>query len=325
MGLSLLLTACGGTAETTPQPASSSAAPATTTDAVSASPTTTASAPASAESANAPVASGSALPSPSTSGEPLADPGKLKLTGKVIQGAVLFAKVDGKVGRIDFPGHRAVVSDDGEFPIAFARNAPKTEKMVIHFKDGTKLEHSFEVEQRTYETDTISGLPEDEVRLDPKTKKAHAADEKKVAHVRMQYSKDNCYKDGFIWPVSGKVTSHYGVNRVLNGTDGGIHWGVDIAVKSGTPVKAPACGTVVFTDADIPLSGGTLILDHGQGLTSTFIHLSGFKKKVGDKVKQGDVLATSGSTGRTTGPHLDWRMNYFEVRVDPELLAPPMK
>jgi murein DD-endopeptidase MepM/ murein hydrolase activator NlpD len=141
----------------------------------------------------------------------------------------------------------------------------------------------------------------------------------------MKYSPDNCYNDGFIWPVTGKITSHYGVSRVLNGTDGGIHWGVDIAVKTGTPVKAPACGTVVFTDADIPLSGGTLILDHGQGLTSTFIHLSGFKKKVGDKVKQGEVLAASGATGRTTGPHLDWRMNYFEVRVDPELLAPPMK
>ena len=323
----VLFAACGGAEETSPASASSSAAATTVASGAPSGSTAsaTASAPAAAESGTAPLASGSAIPSSSASGEPLADPSRLTLTGKVIQGGVLFAKVDGKVGRIDFPGHRAVVSDDGEFPIAFSRNSPKSEKMVIHFKDGTKLEHAFEVEQRTYETDTINGLPEDEVRLDPKTKKAHAADEKKVALVRMQYSKDNCYKDGFIWPVSGKVTSRYGVNRVLNGTDGGIHWGVDIAVKAGTPVKAPACGTVVFTDADIPLSGGTLILDHGHGLTSTFIHLSGFKKKVGDKVKQGDVLATSGATGRTTGPHLDWRMNYFEVRVDPELLAPPMK
>ncbi len=323
-GFAAVLVACGGTGETAPQPSSS--APKVTTEAASAAPASaSANAPSSAETSSAPVASGSAPPATSASGAPAADPGRLKLSGKVIQGGVLFAKVDGKVGNIVFPGHRATVSDDGEFPIAFSRNAPKTEKMVINFKDGTKLEHSFEVEQRTYETDTINGLPEDEVRLDPKTKKAHAEDEKKVAAVRMKYSPDNCYKDGFIWPVTGKITSHYGVNRVLNGTDGGIHWGVDVAVKSGTPVKAPACGTVVFTDTDIPLSGGTLILDHGHGLTSTFIHLSSFKKKVGDKVKQGEVLAASGATGRTTGPHLDWRMNYFEVRVDPELLAPAMK
>jgi murein DD-endopeptidase MepM/ murein hydrolase activator NlpD len=321
-----MFVACGGSAETAPLPSASSTV-ATTGEAPSAtsSPTATASAKASADTSPLPVASGSAPPATSASAAPTADPGRLKLSGKVIQGGVLFAKVDGKVGNIIFPGHRATVSDDGEFPIAFSRNAPKTEKMVIHFKDGTKLEHVFEVEQRTYETDTINGLPEDEVRLDPKTKKLHAEDEKKVAAVRMKYTPDNCYKDGFIWPVTGKITSHYGVNRVLNGTDGGIHWGVDIAVKSGTPVKAPACGTVVYTDADVPLSGGTLILDHGQGLTSTFIHLSGFKKKVGDKVKQGEVLAASGATGRTTGPHLDWRMNYFEVRVDPELLAAPMK
>ncbi len=319
IGCCVLLAACGGTGESAPQPTASSAPQTTTADAASASAATATAEP------HAKGSAGSASASASASGQPLADPSRLQLTGKVIQGGLLFAKVDGKVGRIDFPGHRAVVSDDGEFPIAFGRNSPRTEKMVIHFKDGSKLEHAFEIEQRTYETDTINGLPEEEVRLDPKTKKVHAEDEKKVAAVRMKYSPDNCYKGGFVWPVTGKITSRYGVNRVLNGTDGGIHWGVDVAVKSGTPVKAPACGTVVFTDADIPLSGGTLILDHGHGLTSTFIHLSGFKKKVGDKVKQGDVLASSGATGRATGAHLDWRMSYFEVRVDPELLVPPMK
>lgn len=228
------------------------------------------------------------------------------------------------MGRIDFPGHRAVVSDEGEFPIAFARNALKTEKMVIHFKDGTALEHVFEIEPRTYETDKIDGLPPSMVKLDPKTQKQHDEMEKRIDAERKKYSKKNCYKDGFIWPTIGKITSRYGQPRILNGTDAGIHWGVDIAVPIGTPVKAPACGTVIFAEANVPLAGATMVVDHGHGLTSTFIHLGRFSKKVGDEVKQGDVIAASGNTGRTNGAHLDWRMNYFEVRVDPELLAPPM-
>jgi murein DD-endopeptidase MepM/ murein hydrolase activator NlpD len=263
-------------------------------------------------------------PAPTGSGEPKADPSKLVIQGKPVQGGVVFAKVDGAVGRMEFPGHRAVVSDEGEFPVAFFRNAPKEEKMTIHFKDGTVLDYVFQVEQRTYETDKIDGLPEKMVKLDPETRKKVAEAEKRIDAVRMKYTPKPCYKDGFVWPVVGKITSRYGQPRILNGTDQGIHWGVDIAANVGTPVKAPACGTVVFAEANIPLSGTTMVIDHGQGLSSTFIHLKGFNKKVGDEVKQGDVVATVGMTGRTNGAHLDWRMNYFEIRTDPALLAPPM-
>src|SRR5262249_32268028 len=139
--------------------------------------------------------------------------------------------------------------------------------------------------------------------------------------IRKKYTKKTCFKEAFIWPSKGKVTSRYGQPRVLNGTDGGIHWGVDIAAPVGTPVRAPACGTVVFVEKNLPLSGDTLIIDHGQGLTSTFIHLNGFSAKVGDEVKQGQVVSRIGMTGRTNGAHLDWRMNFFEVRIDPELLV----
>jgi murein DD-endopeptidase MepM/ murein hydrolase activator NlpD len=196
--------------------------------------------------------------------------------------------------------------------------------MEIHLRDGSLLEHTFEVTQRTYETEKINGLPPHMVRLDPETKKKVALAEQRIDAVRMRYTKDDCYKQRFAWPLTGKITSRYGLPRVLNGTDQGLHWGVDIAAPVGTAVRAPACGTVVFVEANIPLSGHTLVIDHGRGLSSTFIHLSAFTKKVGDKVKQGDVVATVGMTGRTNGPHLDWRMNFFEIRVDPELLAPPM-
>jgi len=252
----------------------------------------------------------------------VADPNRLAiLDGRPVQGGLLLAKLDGKLKKMAFPGHRAIVSDDNEFLIAFGRNAPKQEKITITFDDGQVLERVFDVEQRTFETDKIDNLPKNMVELDMPTRVKLTQAEEKLDAVRKKYTKKTCFKESFIWPSKGKVTSRYGQPRVLNGTDGGIHWGVDIAVPTGTPVRAPACGTVVFAEKNLPLSGDTLVLDHGQGLTSTFIHLAGFSAKVGDEVKQGQVVARVGMTGRTNGPHLDWRMNFFEVRIDPELLV----
>lgn len=297
-------------AKTTPAPSSSSATLAATS------------------ATSGTLATGTAPPTPASAAAPpaapKADPGRLVLKGKAVQGGLVFAQIDGKVMKVEFPGHRAAVLADGKLPIAFYLNAPKSEKMEIQFADGSVLEHVFTVEPRTFETEKIDGLPENVVRLDPKAKKAHDEVEARLDAVRMKASDKTCFEEAFVWPTVGKITSRYGQPRVLNGTDGGIHWGVDIAVPKGTPVKAPACGTVVFAEAGDPLAGTTLVLDHGHGVTSTFIHLEDFKKKVGDEVKQGDVIATSGNTGRATGAHLDWRMSYLEIRVDPELLAGPM-
>jgi murein DD-endopeptidase MepM/ murein hydrolase activator NlpD len=255
----------------------------------------------------------------------MADPSRLVLEGRAVQGGLLRAKLEGKLKRMTFPGHRAVVSDEGEFLIAFSRNAPANEKLTITFEDGQVLERLFDVEKRTFETDKIDGLPENMVKLDMPTRVKLTKAEEKLDAIRKKYTKKNCYKDGFIWPAKGKITSRYGQPRVLNGTDGGIHWGVDIAAPTGAAVHAPACGKVVFVEKDLPLSGHTLVIDHGHGLTSTFIHLNTFTAKVNDEVKQGQKIASVGMTGRTTGPHLDWRMNLFETRIDPELLVPAAK
>ncbi|WP_437321149.1 M23 family metallopeptidase [Sorangium sp. So ce385] len=258
-------------------------------------------------------------------GPPAADDGRLTVEGRAVQGGLLRAKLNGKLRRMAFPGHRVTVSDEGEFLIAFSRNAPAQEKLTITFDDGQVLEKLFDVEQRTYEVDKVDNLPENMVKLDMATRVKLTQAEKKLDAIRNKYTKKNCYKNGFIWPSKGPITSRWGQPRLLNGTDGGIHWGVDIAVPVGSPVRAPACGKVVFVEKDLPLSGHTMIIDHGHGLTSTFIHLHGFAAKVNDEVKQGQVVATVGMTGRTNGPHLDWRMNLFETRVDPELLVTPAK
>lgn len=303
------------------------AAPADAPPAPSALPAATASAAAAAPSAAptaAPTANADASDAgPGPDGGPTpADPSRLTIEGKPTQGGLVLAKLTGKQKKMSFPGHRVIVSDANDFLIAFGRNAPKQEKLTITFDDGQVLERIFDVEQRTFETDKIDNLPDEFVNLDMPTRVKLTQAEQKLTALRNKHTKSDCYKEKFAWPSKGKVTSRYGQPRVLNGTDGGIHWGVDIAVPVGTPVRAPACGKVVFVEKDLPLSGHTLVIDHGHGLTSTFIHLNGFTAKVGDEVKQGQTVAQVGMTGRTNGPHLDWRMNFFEVRIDPELLVP---
>jgi murein DD-endopeptidase MepM/ murein hydrolase activator NlpD len=264
--------------------------------------------------------------SASPAAPPPRDDDRLELTGKVTQGALLVARIKGggRVRAVKFPGHRVDVPPDGVFPIVFGRNAPKREEMKLTLEDGTEIVHVFDTEPRTYEKDVIDGLPDAEVRVEGKDKKAQEAVDARIEAARMKKTEGQCWAEGFAWPAKGKVTSRYGQPRTLNGLDGGLHWGVDVAIPNGTPVAAPACGTIVFAELDVPMSGGTLVIDHGHGVTSSFLHLSAFTKKVGDVVKQGDIVAKSGSTGRATGPHLDWRMSYFEVRIDPELLVPPM-
>ncbi|MBW2529084.1 MAG: M23 family metallopeptidase [Deltaproteobacteria bacterium] len=263
------------------------------------------------------AASGAAVTTP----PPKADPSRLKLRGKPVQGGLLLATVEPKTRGLKFPGHRAVVSEQGDFLIAFYRNAPPREKLTITFPDGAVLEHDFEVEQREYEDDVIDGLPKGEVVLDVETKKRLHASNQRIEGIRNRYTKTAYYHDGFDWPVVGRVTSRYGQQRILNGVKSGLHWGIDIAAPAGTPVKAPAGGTVVFAEKNVPLSGHVLIVDHGHGLSSTFLHLSGFTVTVGKEVARGDVIGSVGMTGRATGPHLDWRANFFQIRIDPELLV----
>ena len=124
----------------------------------------------------------------------------------------------------------------------------------------------------------------------------------------------------FSWPVQGRISGRFGNQRVYNGKPGSPHSGMDIAAPNGTPVKAPAAGVVTFAAPDLYLTGGTVLLDHGFGISSNFLHLSRIDVKVGDRIEQGQVIAAVGSTGRSTGPHLHWGMNWFDTRIDPLLV-----
>src|SRR5690606_35461156 len=129
------------------------------------------------------------------------------------------------------------------------------------------------------------------------------------------------FLETFIWPVQGRISGRFGNQRIYNGTPKSPHSGMDIAVPQGTPVRAPAGGLITFADPDLYLTGGTLLIDHGHGVSSNFLHLSRIDVKVGDHVAQGDIVGAVGKTGRATGPHLHWGLNWLKVRLDPLLLV----
>lgn len=145
-------------------------------------------------------------------------------------------------------------------------------------------------------------------------------DSKQIKAARKIGSDITAFANGFIPPIDGILTGVYGSQRVYNGKPGRPHFGIDYAGKTGDPVKAPADGKVLLYVSDMFYSGGTMIIDHGHGISSTFLHLSDSYVKDGDMVKQGDVVAAVGASGRSTGPHLDWRINWFNVKIDPALV-----
>lgn len=247
---------------------------------------------------------------------------RVKLSGQFVQGGLIHGVVPPDT-KVRFNNRKVMVSPEGDFLFGFGRDSGPRARLSLTFAGEPPQRHIVHVQDREFEPEAIDGLPPEMVDLDKQTRRALGKSKVRIKRLRNKQSKVAFYRDGFRWPMKGKLTSTYGRKRILNGEDRGFHWGVDLAAPVGTKVRAPAPGVVVLAEADVPLSGTLLILDHGHGLSSSFLHLDKLKVKVGDEVKAGQVIATSGNTGRSTGPHLDWRMNLLDTRVDPMTLVPP--
>lgn len=249
--------------------------------------------------------------------------GSLELDGDLKQGALVIGRVDpGSTVNIDGTGVR--VSNDGVFLLGFGRDAPANALLDVVFPDGSAIRRDLQVAKRSYHVQRIDGLPPSKVTP---SEKDMVRIRKEIVQVKKARARNDPREDfltGFAWPVKGRISGVYGSQRVLNGKPRRPHFGVDIAAPVGTTVRAPADGIVTLTHDDMFFSGGTLIIDHGHGLSSTFIHLNAVLVKEGERVRQGDVIAEVGATGRATGPHLDWRMNLLGDRLDPQLLVGPM-
>ncbi|MCK5647521.1 MAG: M23 family metallopeptidase [Gammaproteobacteria bacterium] len=246
------------------------------------------------------------------------------LKGEFIQGGIVIGQTS-PGSQIAYDKQLIRVSPQGSFVIGFNRDEPKTVKLKIVTLDGEIISKVLDVKKREYQIQRIDGL--EKSKVSPRKAEVLARIRKEgvqAAQARKLDDERVDYLETFIWPTKGRISGVYGSQRVLNGKPRRPHFGVDVAAPTGTDVVAPASGVITLAHPDMFFSGGTLILDHGHGLSSTFLHLSKLLVKPGDRVKQGDLIARVGATGRVTGAHLDWRMNLFKRRVDPQLLVPPM-
>ena len=173
---------------------------------------------------------------------------------------------------------------------------------------------------REYAIERVDGLPPATVTPDPEALERIRQEAELVATARARRDPRTDYAEGFAWPAGGRISGVYGSQRILNGEPRRPHYGLDIAAPTGSPVFAPADGIVTLVHPDMYFSGGTIVLDHGQGLSSTFLHLSRALVEAGTSVRKGDLIGEIGATGRASGPHLDWRMNWLDRKVDPQLL-----
>jgi hypothetical protein len=214
------------------------------------------------------------------------------------------------------------LSPSGYFVFGLGRD-DKTMPLLRWQQKGLEGQVSYPLPLREYAIQRIDGLPDNMVSPSQQALTRIRIDNRQVSQARRVDSDFDFFAQSFIWPAEGPLSGVYGSQRVLNGQPKRPHFGVDVAAPTGTPVVAPADGVVTLWVSDMYYSGGTLIIDHGHQVSSTFIHLHSSHVKQGDRVKQGQLIAEIGATGRVTGAHLDWRINWGKVRVDPALLVPP--
>ncbi|WP_417765632.1 M23 family metallopeptidase [Spongiibacter tropicus] len=246
----------------------------------------------------------------------------VELNGSLIQGGMIWGTVE-PGSRVELGKYTVAVADNGVFAAGFDRDAPASVPLKICRGDACQTQ-MLSIEQREYAIQRVNGVPQKTVTPPADVLERIRREAALVRKARQHYEPRQDFTGDFVWPLSGPVTGVFGSQRVYNGTPGRPHYGVDVARPTGTVVTAPMSGLVTLVHDEMFYSGGTLIIDHGQGISSTFIHLSKVLVNEGDEIAQGQAIAEVGATGRATGPHLDWRLNWFGQRLDPQLLVGEM-
>jgi len=240
----------------------------------------------------------------------------VEFNGKFIQGHFITGKTDPN-SKVKIDKKQIRVSKDGYFAFGLARDR-KYDVVITIEKNGVKEKITKRVQKRKYNIQRIDGLEEKMVTPPEEVYERIKKDNKLIAKARAVDTDLDYFKDKFIIPVDDAIiTGVYGSQRILNGKPKWPHYGLDFAQKEGTPVKAMISGTVTLAEPDLYYTGGTLIFDHGHGISTLYMHMNEIFVKKGQKVKQGEVIGTVGATGRATGAHLDVRLNWFGVRLDP--------
>ena len=246
------------------------------------------------------------------------EPVNIVLNGKFTQGALLRGQAPAGA-KVTLNGETVQTNKDGKFVVGFEREAPLQQTLVVKLDNGQKWQRDITLEKREYNIQRIDGLEQKMVSPPAEVTARIKQDNINVANARSGNTDLDALFTRFEWPAKGVISGVYGSQRILNGVPKWPHYGLDIANETGTPVYAPVDGVVTMAD-DLYYSGNTLILDHGMRVFSTFLHMDTITVEVGETVKQGEQIGTIGSTGRSTGPHLDWRINLGNTRLDPQTI-----
>ncbi|WP_242107254.1 M23 family metallopeptidase [Luteimonas aquatica] len=244
---------------------------------------------------------------------------RIVFPASVSQGALVLGKVP--VGStVRYAGRELRPTPYGTVVFGVGRDEKGPLALQVRRPDGGTDAVSIAVTPRDWPLERVDGVPPRTVNPPPEIVRRIEREQALVVAARQRDDDRGDFAQPFQWPVRGRISGRFGNARVYNGQPGAGHSGMDIAAPAGTPVKAPAAGVVTFAAPDLYLTGGTLLIDHGHGVSSNFLHLSRIDVKLGDRVQQGQTVAAVGATGRATGPHLHWGMNWFDVRIDPLLV-----
>lgn len=248
----------------------------------------------------------------------------LTLRGDMVQGALVRGQTSAGA-KVALNGEALPVSGDGRFVFGFDRDHKDPVTLSVALPDGTEIRRTLTPASREFEIQRIDGLPQKYVTpMDPETLERIKREAALKAAARPKDTPATWYAEDFIWPAKGRISGVYGSQRILNGEPKRPHYGVDVAAPVGTPVVAPAPGRVTLAEKDMYFEGGLVFIDHGHGVISVLMHLSAVFVKAGEDVTQDQKVGAIGATGRSTGPHLDWRMHWRDAMVDPQLLVGPM-
>lgn len=249
-----------------------------------------------------------------------ADDGLLQgLSAQPRQGALIIGKaVPG--AEVLLEGEPLAVTAAGDFVFGVGRDDVEDRHLTVRLGQRTET-HRLPITSRQWSIQNIEGVPPRTVNPPQDALDRIRSEAAQVTDARSHQSEQPWFLRGFIWPLEGTITGVFGSQRVFNGHPRRPHFGTDIAAPEGTAIRAPAAGRVALAHADMFFSGGTIIIDHGFGVSTSYLHLSEISVTVDDEIEQGDMIGKVGATGRATGPHLCWRLNWFQTRLDPELVV----
>jgi len=246
---------------------------------------------------------------------------ELELCGDFKQGEIIVGKVKGQASEVLLNAEKAYpVDEDGNFILALPRDAGKNAELVVYYQNDAGMFYQLPVEKAAWDIQRINGVAQQKVTPDASHAKEIEREQKDVRRALTVMAPGSAWREGFILPVDGRISGHFGNQRIFNGIPKSPHSGTDIAAPEGTPVKASAGGKVVLSGKDYFYTGNMVVIDHGQGLQTIYAHLKEAKVAAGDEVHQGQIIGLVGKTGRATGPHLHWGASLNNVRFRPHSL-----